>query len=272
MTAADVVSIGLPMLAGMTLIVRSSGRIFAGRKCRELKAAMDRLHLSAHDKAIVTGVFRFPGACLVISTRAWVAGEAVCLGTFAAALSCGLSLRTGIFSLVAAVLLGGSVIYFGIRDQARRQLVEIGAALPIASFMMSLLLEAGMGSYAALREATRALPRGALVRELEELARSRMIGIPRSEAFGRSRRRVPLEDYRTFLNLVEQGERLGVGLSQALQEHSSRMMEAQGYRAETLAQRAAVKLLFPLVVFIFPAVFLIILSPVILSLFAMFGR
>ncbi len=49
-------------------------------------------------------------------------------------------------------------------------------------------------------------------------------------------------------------------------------MEAQGHRAETLAQRAAVKLLFPLVVFIFPAVFLVILSPVILSLWAMLGE
>ena len=48
-------------------------------------------------------------------------------------------------------------------------------------------------------------------------------------------------------------------------------MEAQGHRAEMVAQRAAVKLLFPLVVFIFPAVFLIILSPVILSLLAMLG-
>lgn len=176
------------------------------------------------------------------------------------------------FSIAVAIILGGSVVYLANRDQARRQMEGIRSSLPIASFLMSLLLEAGMGSYAALQEATRALPRGALARELEELARSRMIGIPRAEAIERSRRRVPLEDYRTFLNLIEQGERLGVGLSQALQEHSSRMMEAQGHRAEMVAQKAAVKLLFPLVVFIFPAVFLIILSPVILSLWEMLGR
>lgn len=272
MTAADALAIGIPMLAGMTLVVRSSSGIFRGGRYCELKAAIERLHLTAHDKAIKTGVFRFPGACLVVSTRAWIAGEALFLGTFGVALSRGPSLRIVIISLIAAALIGGSAIYLAIRDQARRQLVEIGSSLPIASFMMSLLLEAGMGSYAALREATHALPRGALVREIDELARSRMIGIPRSEAIERARKRVPLEDYRTFLNLIEQGERLGVGLSQALQEHSSKMMEAQGHRAETLAQRAAVKLLFPLVVFIFPAVFLIILSPVILSLCTIFGR
>ncbi len=271
MKAADVVVIGLPMLAGMTLIARSSPRIFAGGRYRRLKTAVERFHASAHDKAVEAGVFRFPGACLVVSTRAWIGGEALFLGTFAAAISRGASLANGIVSLAAAVLFGLGAVYLAIRSQARRQLGEIGASLPIASFLMSLLLEAGMGSYAALRETTRALPPGPLVRELDELARSRVIGIPRSEAIERSRGRVPLEDYRTFLNLIEQGERLGVGLAQALREHSSKMLEAQGHRAETLAQRAAVKLLFPLVVFIFPAVFLVILSPVILSLCAIFG-
>ncbi len=272
MKATDVLAIGLPMLAGVTLVIRSSSRIFPARTLREVTAATERLHLRAHDKAIETGVFRFPGACLVVSMRAWIAGEAVFLGTFAILLTRRLSVGNCIASFAIAVSLGGSAAYLAVRDQARRQLAEVASSLPMASFLMSLLLEAGMGSYAALREATRALPRGALVRELEELARSRMIGIPRSEAIDRARRRVPLEDFRTFLNLIEQGERLGIGLSQALQEHSSKMMEAQGHRAETLAQRAAVKLLFPLVVFIFPAVFLIILSPVILSLCAMIGR
>ena len=77
---------------------------------------------------------------------------------------------------------------------------------------------------------------------------------------------MPVEDYRLFLNHVVQGERLGIGLSRSLRELSARMLESQRDRAETIAQQAAVKMLFPLVMFIFPAVFLIILSPVILGL------
>ena len=77
---------------------------------------------------------------------------------------------------------------------------------------------------------------------------------------------MPVEDYRLFLNHVLQGERLGIGLSRSLRELSAKMLESQEHRAETIAQQAAVKMLFPLVFFIFPAVFLIILSPVILGL------
>ncbi len=272
MTFLDTVAIGLPMLAGTVLIVRSSSRILGRGSFGRLKGALERMNIRAHEKSIEIGLFRFPGAGLVPAMRGWVAGEAVFFGVFAIALSRGVCIGNSLSAIVVAAALGGSAVYFANRDQARKQLDDIRSALPIASFLMSLLLEAGMGSYAALREATDALPRGPLVRELEELARSRMIGIPRAAAIEKSRSRVPLEEYRAFLNLLEQGERLGVGLSQALKEHSSKMMEAQGHRAETIAQRAAVKLLFPLVVFIFPAVFLIILSPVILSLWATLGR
>ena len=82
---------------------------------------------------------------------------------------------------------------------------------------------------------------------------------------------MPVEDYRLFLNHVLQGERLGIGLSRSLRELSTKMLESQGHRAETIAQQAAVKMLFPLVFFIFPAVFLIILSPVILGLWDRFA-
>jgi tight adherence protein C len=98
------------------------------------------------------------------------------------------------------------------------------------------------------------------------------LGTSRAEAIEKSRDRVPLDDYRSFLNLIQQGERLGIALSQGLRELSSKMLESQGHRAETLAQKAAVKLLFPLVIFIFPSVFLIILSPVILNLWELLGR
>ena len=167
---------------------------------------------------------------------------------------------------VAAVTLGIGVAWLSLRGAAREALRSVRRDLPVACFLLSLLLESGMGASSALQETSGSIPEGALARELRELVRSRSLGVPRGESIERSRRRVPVEDYRLFLNHVVQGERLGIGLSRSLRELSARMLESQGHRAETIAQQAAVKMLFPLVIFIFPAVFLIILSPVILGL------
>jgi len=123
-----------------------------------------------------------------------------------------------------------------------------------------------MGASSALQETVSSIPRGPLSRELEELVRARSRGMSREDSIERSRQRVPLEEYRLFLNHIHQGERLGIGLSRSLRNISGKMLESQDHRAETIAQQAAVKLLFPLIFFIFPAVFLIILSPVILGL------
>jgi len=167
---------------------------------------------------------------------------------------------------VAAVTLGTGVAWLALRGASREAIRSVQRDLPVACFLLSLLLESGMGASSALQETSESIPEGALARELGELVRSRSLGVPRGESIERSRRRVPVEDYRLFLNHVVQGERLGIGLSRSLRELSARMLESQGHRAETIAQQAAVKMLFPLVIFIFPAVFLIILSPVILGL------
>ncbi|MBI5419152.1 MAG: type II secretion system F family protein [Deltaproteobacteria bacterium] len=230
------------------------------------------LHHRANRKLIDKGVFPFPGAHLVTSLRGWLAGEAVFLATLLITLSYGSSLRNALLSPFLAILLGGAATFLSLREDARKQIDRIRAALPLASFLFSMMLEAGMGSSAAMQESARALPRGPLSREMEEISRSHSLGISRADAIERSRRRIPIDDYRLFLNLILQGERLGIGLSQGLRELSSRMMESQGHRAETLAQKAAVKMLLPLVFFIFPSVFLIILSPVILNLLEMLGR
>ena len=136
---------------------------------------------------------------------------------------------------------------------------------------MSLLMESGLGSVSAMKETVEALPAGECSNELREILNGRELGASRSELFDASQRRVPLEDYMAFLNLIRQGERLGIGLSKGLSDLSDRILESRSHRAETIAQQAAVKMLLPLVLFIFPAVFLIVLSPVILDLVGMAG-
>jgi len=272
MTARDFFLIGAPMLIGGSFLAAFLLRTWEERSiARSMQA-----YRSAHDRLtewlVANRLLRLPGACLVSSLRHWAFAELFSLLVFLAVVSGNRSASGLAQATAAATLLGFGVAWISLRGAAQEALRSVQRDLPAACFLFSLLLESGMGASSALQETSGSIPQGALARELGELVRSRSIGVPRGESIERSRRRVPVEDYRLFLNHVLQGERLGIGLSRSLRELSAKMLESQDHRAETIAQQAAVKMLFPLVFFIFPAVVLIILSPVILGLWDRLAR
>ena len=266
MRARDLLLIGAPMLLGGTLLAAFLLRAWKGRPF----ASVLQSYRSAHDRLteglVARRLLRFPGVCLVASLRHWAFAELFALLAFLAVVSGDRSASGLAEAAAAAALLGSGVAWYSLRAAAREALRSVQRDLPVACFLFSLLLESGMGASSALQETAGSIPTGALAVELGELVRSRALGVPLGASIERSRRRVPVEEYRLFLNHVLQGERLGIGLSRSLRELSSTLLERQGHRAETIAQQAAVKMMFPLLFFIFPAVFLIILSPVILGL------
>jgi tight adherence protein C len=272
MTSSDSIFIGALLLVGLLILIRFLDGVIRSGLIQRFAKKIEHLHEQSTRLLIDKGILWFPGVHLVTSLRGWFAGEMILFATVILTLSWNLSLLNALLSLFLGAFLGGTAFFLSFQEASRKQIEAVRSTLPVASFLLSLMLEAGMGSSAALTEVVRALPRGPLSSELEEITRSRLLGISRAEAIEKSRGRIPLEEYRAFLNLIQQGEHLGVALSRGLQDLSSRMMESQGHRAETLAQKAAVKLLFPLVIFIFPSVFLIILSPVILNLWELLGR
>ncbi len=272
MKTIDIIWVGFPMMTGVFLLWRCISRSPVPRAIVHVPEMVKEWHRKALGTLTGGKPFLIPGGALVTSMHAWIAGYAVGLPVMGFAFAADPSVDRIPVSLSLGLLLGVSTILVSARGEARRQMESIRSALPVASFLLSLLLEAGMGSHSALHEAARAIPKGALARELEGISRARMLGISREEAVERSRKLVPLEDYHIFLNIVLQGERLGIGLSRALREHSAKMLEGETFRAEATAQKTAVKLLFPLVVFIFPAVVLIIFSPIILNIWGIWRR
>ena len=272
MTTRDLFAIGLPALLGGSLLAWS----VADARRTGLFGGMPGRFRAFHERLtgkIAGGRFlRIPGVRLVDPVRPWAMSEAVSLLALLAGGSADPTAAGVATSAVAALVLGAGVLYVSFLGAAREAIRSVRRDLPVACFLFSLLLESGMGAAAALRETSAATPEGALSRELGELVRARSLGIPRSEAVARSRERLPQEEFHLFLNHVAQGERLGIGLSGSLREMSSKMLESAGHRAETVAQQAAVKMLFPLVAFLFPAVFLLILSPVLLGLREMLWR
>ncbi len=272
MNLIDLARIGLPILLGGILVASSVRRGLKSLPPRRLAETFRALHYRVMDRLIEKNVVRLPGSCLVDPVRPCVAGEAAAVlvllaGVYADPTAAGIAR-----AVPAALLLGGCLAWIALLSASREALRSVERELPVACFLFSLLLESGMGTSSALQETAFSIPPGPLSRELAEMVRARSLGMSRGESIQRSRQRVPSEDYRLFLNHIFQGERLGIGLSRSLRGISGKMLESQDHRAETIAQQAAVKLLFPLILFIFPAVFLVILSPVILGLFNYFPR
>jgi len=271
MRTRDFLLIGAPMLLGGCILAAILLHAWKGRSV----AGALRAYRSVHDRLTQELVGRrllgFPGIALVSSLRYWAFAELFALLVFLAGASVDHSASGLANAAATAAMLGSCMAWISLRRAAGEALHSVRRDLPVACFLFSLLLESGMGASSALQETSGSIPEGVLARELKELLRSRTLGVPRGESIERSRRRVPVEEYRLFLNHVLQGERLGIGLSRGLRELSTKMLESQSHRAETIAQQAAVKMLFPLVFFIFPAVFLIILSPVILGLWDKFA-
>lgn len=268
----DAIAIGILSGCGMALILLVLGPLFRGRRIAKGLAKFRNFHINATLELSQRNVLKVKGIFLVSSIKGWVAGELVVLGSVAAAFGCRLTPLETAAVAAGSIASGALLVILSLRGESRRQLDRTRNALPTAAFLYSLFLESGMGQHAAFGHVAGSLPSGPLAVQLQEIDRARAVGVSRAEAFERARTRVPIEDFHLFLDFIAQGERLGTGLSQALRELSGRMLEERGHRAETAAQKAAVKLLAPLVLFIFPSVFLIVLSPVLLSVWEMFGK
>lgn len=233
--------------------------------------AYGRIHEKWTRTLTASGIGAFPGIALISPVRCWLCAETIALTTIVAGMLMVADTGRMLIVLPGSVIFGILTLFFCLRSECAGAMDTFRQDLPLAAFMMSLLMESGLGPASAMKETISSLPPRGCAQELGEIMKGREMGKSKEELFDASRKRVPIDDYRSFLNLVEQGDRLGIGLSQGLKALSDRILESQSHRSEMLAQQAAVKMLLPLVLFIFPAVFLIVLSPVILNLCGMAG-
>jgi len=143
----------------------------------------------------------------------------------------------------------------------------IRRALPFALDLLTLSVEAGMDFMTALQRLTERRRLDALVEELIRVIREIQVGKTRREALRDMSRRVDLLDMRSVVNALVQADELGVSIGSILRIQADQMRLRRFERAEKLANEAPVKMLGPLLLFIFPAVFLVLLGPILLRLF-----
>ena len=139
-------------------------------------------------------------------------------------------------------------------------------SLPFFLDLMTLSIEAGMDFMSALQKYVEKSRIDPLSEELVFVVREIQLGKTRRNALRELAARVDLADLKSVVNAMVQADELGVSIGSILRIQSDQARMRRFARAEKLAQEAPVKLLAPLLLFIFPSVFLILLGPVLVRL------
>jgi tight adherence protein C len=129
-----------------------------------------------------------------------------------------------------------------------------------------LSVEAGLDFMSAMQRIVERGKIDALGEELVRVLREIQLGKTRRNALRDMGERVNQKDLRSVINALVQADELGVGIGSILRIQSDQMRQRRFERAEKKANEAPVKMLFPLVAFIFPAVFLVLLGPIVLQI------
>lgn len=142
--------------------------------------------------------------------------------------------------------------------QKRQTLIR--RALPDALDMLTVCVEAGLGFDAALAQVARNTA-GPLAQECARVLQEMQIGKSRNEALRALTTRTTVPELRAFVSALAQAGELGVPIAAVLREQAREMRVRRRQRAEEQAQKVPVKILFPLIACLFPAMFVIIIGP-----------
>ncbi len=164
-------------------------------------------------------------------------------------------------------LLGGVALFymyplFWLRSTRKARHTAIQRALPFVLDLLTLSVEAGMDFMSALQRNCERRKLDPLNEELIRMTREIQVGIPRRVALRNMAHRVDLTDLRSVAQALIQADELGVSIGSMLRIQSDQMRARRFDRAEKLANEAPVKMLGPLLLCIFPAVFIVLLAPI----------
>lgn len=186
-------------------------------------------------------------------------GVGLLVGGLVGILFGGLSLKGLLFGAIggAAGFLLPDLLVFNIgikrQDVLRRGLAD-------ALDMLTVCVEAGQGFDASLLHVARSVE-GPVAGEFARVLSEIQIGKSRGAAFSSLAERTKVSEIRTFVTALVQADRLGLPIGSVLREQSKQMRLIRRQRAEEKAQKVPVKILFPMLLCIFPALFIVIIGP-----------
>ncbi len=168
--------------------------------------------------------------------------------------------------MTVLLLLGWRVPEFWLSRMIAERRRLIDKALPDVLDLLSVSVEAGLGLDGAIQKVGEKFPEPTSG-EFRELLKAIRLGTPRAEALRSLAERTGLPDMRSFTAAVIQAEQLGVSISRVLRAQAEALRIKRKQKVEERAMALPLKMLFPLILFIFPTIFIVLLGPVVINFY-----
>ena len=173
--------------------------------------------------------------------------------------------------LILAPLAGFFFPDVWLNDTRKRRELAVIRAMPVYLDFITMCVEAGLNLAGALGQALEKAPPGPLRNEFGIVLRDLRSGLSRAEALRRMADRLDIPEVTSFVSSVVQAEKMGASLAKVMKVQANQRREERFQRAEKMAMEAPVKLVMPLVLFIFPVTFIVLGFPIAMKFMAMNG-
>ncbi|MBC7188381.1 MAG: type II secretion system F family protein [Calditrichaeota bacterium] len=247
-------------------MVRVLERISQSRPLSEKKLQGLRLELMQAGVMRTDAVHIFVGARIVLTLLLGLAGMSMAAAAHKPAV-----VSLAIITMFSST--GYILPQLWLRSQINRRKKAIVRGLPDALDLMVVCVEAGLGLNAALLRVGEELKLHCPVvsEEFLMVTKEMRAGISRQDALRHLAERNPVEDIQSFVAILIQTDRLGSSMAKTLRAQSDSLRTRRRQRAEEAAAKTSIKLLFPLVFFILPALFVVLLGPGLLQVIKVFS-
>lgn len=210
-----------------------------------------------------------------LAVKDWVNIQAVLvigipMLTYIALRNTGISAGSMLLFLVAEAAMGFVLPGFILRKILTARQKKILNTLPDVIDLITVIVEAGLGFDGALIKVVEKKP-GPLAFEFDRVLQEIKVGRNKRDALREMAKRLDIQDFTTFIGAIIQADQFGVGIAQVLRIQSEQIRLKRKQRAQERAMKVPVKMLIPMVVFIFPTLFVVLLGPVVIKLIEQFS-
>jgi tight adherence protein C len=174
---------------------------------------------------------------------------------------------TLLFSFMVAGV-GFYLPHYLLKVITRRRQDRLDKALPDVLDLFIVCMEAGLGLQATINRVTEEIKPVSkdLYQELQLTNAELRTGIPREVALKNLGERTGVQSIKSLVSLMIQSDRMGASIAQALRTHASFLRVQRGQKAEEIAAKLPVKILFPMVLFILPSIFIVVMGPAVIQM------